>query len=69
MPTRTPDEREALLTRVRAAKTLAASRPGNQEELEMQAFLAIFHPDVSPDSEVHRTLVQSARDSDARRRR
>jgi hypothetical protein len=59
-----PLTRENLMDRTRAAVAYCNTRSGT-EALKMQAFLSIFHPEMS--DEVRRELVHAARSTERER--
>lgn len=56
---------DEMMQRTRAAVTFCNA--ANSEASKMNAFLALFHPEVEAGSLAHIQLMQSAREKDSRR--
>lgn len=61
-----PQTRENLMARTRAAVALCNTRGGASEATKLNAFMALFHPEVEPGTLPHIKLMQDARARDRR---
>lgn len=63
----TTDFREEIMGRTRAAVCLLNSSHSGSEASKMNAFLAIFHPEIEAGTLSHIRLMQDVRQKDQRR--
>lgn len=61
-----PQTRENLMERTRAAVCFVNSGPRGSEAGQLNAFLALFHPEIEPGTPRHLALMQDARERDRR---
>lgn len=66
-PLRTQADLDGLMDRTRAAVAFLGTSHADSEALKLQAFLALFHPEIEAGTPRHLDLIQGARARDRRR--